>query len=313
MNNENSISENSLGEAPMPPVKKDKLDTYLDGVKALPPTPSLMLRLMTLFKQANPDIDEVARLISRDPSLTSEVLKCCNSPRYRGEKSVSDMFEAIARLGFYEVYRIVMMISATRTISLDNIESVLAVEALCRHSMATAVASGVVAKAVGEDFDAAFIAGLLHDVGKIVLASAEGMRYRSLLQQFKTQGGAIAKAEKQHFGFDHAEIGGRLLDRWGLAPEIFIAVRYHHDVAGAVAASQLTAVVALADMIANGWEKRSATDPVSMENVATAVGVLNLDPEAVTALMTQVHEQLKLEADLLMSSSRGKPAPAAKK
>jgi putative nucleotidyltransferase with HDIG domain len=190
---------------------------------------------------------------------------------------------------------------------------VLVVEALCRHSKATAVAASVVAKATGEDSDAAFIAGLLHDIGKIVLASAEGMRYRMLFQKFKTSGGSISQSEKEDFGFDHSEIGGRLLDRWGLAPEIVIAVRYHHDVAAAVASAELTAVVTLADMIANGWEKRSASDPASLNNFTKAIEALNLDADAVAAITVQVDDQLKLEAALLATPTKGKSTPPAAK
>jgi putative nucleotidyltransferase with HDIG domain len=293
----------AAGKAPA----KDNLDAYLDRVKTLPPTPSLMIKLMALFKEANPDIDHVATLISHDPSLTSEVLKTCNSARYCGEKPVSGMFEAIARLGFYEVYRIVMMISATRTISVENIESVLAVESLCRHSMATAVAASVLAKNVGEPADAAFIAGLFHDVGKIVLASAEGSRYAAVFRQWKTSGASITAAEKQQFGFDHSEVGGRLVDRWGFPFETVIAVQFHHHVADAVAASELTAIVALADMISNGWEKRSASDPASLDNIANAVAILNFTPEKMAEVIGQVHEQLKVDAGLVMN------APAKKK
>lgn len=195
----------------------DKLGAYIDCIKTLPPTPSLMLKLLVLFKESSPEVEEVMSLVTRDPAITLEILRICNSARFRGEQKVSDLFEAITRLGMQEIYRIIMMISATSTISLSNVDTVLEVEALCRHSKATAMAAAVVAKSAGEGENPAFIAGLLHDIGKIALASADGVRYRSRpwTGRHDVPSSSLSDWETKNFGFHHGEVGGRLLERWG--------------------------------------------------------------------------------------------------
>ena len=273
--------------------KKNNVETYINQIECLPAAPSHMLRMLAIFKEPDPDIDEVVKLVSRDPSLTTQVMKLCNSARFRGETSVTDMFEAISRLGFYEVYRVVMMVSAKHTISLENIESVLEVEALCRHSMATGVAAGVVAKTVGAAADFAFIAGLLHDVGKIALASEEGTSYGRLFRNLKGEGKSLCAAEKDHFGFDHSEVGSALLNRWGMPPEVVQAVKYHHHLEEADDSAQLTGSVALADLLANHVEKKSAADLAGTEDFAQAVAVLKLAPEAVTGVIAEVNYNIK--------------------
>jgi putative nucleotidyltransferase with HDIG domain len=275
---------------------QDKLGAYIDRIKSLPPTPSLMLKLLALFKESSPDVEEVISLARRDPALTIEVLRICNGARFRGEQNVSDMFEAVTRLGLQEIYRIIMMISATSTISLNNVDTVLEVEALCRHSKATAVAAGVVAKSAGEEESGAFIAGLLHDVGKIALASAEGVRYRSSTGRNELQGSSLSEWEKKNFGFDHGEVGGRLLERWGFPPEIALAVQYHHNLVEAGDSTRLASTVALADLLAHAAEKKTAIDASSRESIAKAASSLNLASEAVTALMQRVNEELKRDA-----------------
>jgi putative nucleotidyltransferase with HDIG domain len=275
---------------------RDKLDAYIDRIKSLPPTPSVMLKLLALFKEPSPDTEEVVSLSRRDPALTLEVLKICNSARYRGEENVTDMFEAVTRVGLQEVYRIVMMVSATSTISLNNVDTVLEVEALCRHSKATAVSAEVVAKAIGEQENTAFVAGLLHDIGKIALASAEGVRYRSSAVKNDLQGASLSEWEKKHFGFDHGEVGGRLLERWGFPQEIALAVQYHHNVARAGDPARLASTVAMADWLAHALEKKTATDASSQENLAKAASSLNLATEAVTILMGRVKEELGRDA-----------------
>jgi len=255
-----------------------------------------MLKLLALFKESSPDVEEVISLARRDPALTIEVLRICNGARFRGEQNVSDMFEAVTRLGLQEIYRIIMMISATSTISLNNVDTVLEVEALCRHSKATAVAAGVVAKSAGEEESGAFIAGLLHDVGKIALASAEGVRYRSSTGRNELQGSSLSEWEKKNFGFDHGEVGGRLLERWGFPPEIALAVQYHHNLVEAGDSTRLASTVALADLLAHAAEKKTAIDASSRESIAKAASSLNLASEAVTALMQRVNEELKRDA-----------------
>jgi putative nucleotidyltransferase with HDIG domain len=285
----------------------DKLDAYIDRIKVLPPRPSLMIKLLPLFKQPNPDLDEVVRLVSRDPALTTEILKLCNSAQFRGEKVVADISEASARLGFIELYRIIMMVSATRTISLDNIESVLELEALCRHAIATALAAAVIARAVGEAEDSAFVAGLLHDVGKIALASAQGVSYKNLAREVARHGGSLSEAEKKNFGFDHSEVGSRLLERWGFPPEVVAVVRYHHNVAEAGEFQRLTATVDLANQFAKDEEKKPATSAGSAANNSKAIAILNLDPALFSTITEQVRAALKRDAGAFMAAPRNAP------
>ena len=237
--------------------------------------------------------------MSRDPALTTEVMKLCNSVRFRGELPVTDMSEATARLGFSEVYRVIMMTSASRTISLENVETVLEVEALCRHSVATAVAAETIARTTGEVADAAFMAGLLHDVGKIALASAHGVSYKTMAFEVKKQGSSLSEMEKRNFSFDHSEVGSRLLDRWGFPPEVVGAVCHHHHVAEAGEFVRLTATVALGDALAREEEKSQAGDARSVENRARAIAILQLDPERLAGVMDQARESLKRDAELL--------------
>ncbi len=258
-----------------------------------------MIQLVVLLKESSPDIEEVVKLLSRDPSLTIEVLKLCNSACFRGEQVVDNMFEATTRLGFSEIARVIMTTSATRTISLANVQSVLEVEALCRHSIATAVAAGAIAKSTGEAADSAFLAGLLHDVGKIALASAHGVGYQSLNRQVKIEGGSLSERERKSFGFDHTEVGSRLLERWGIPSDVSLAVRHHHSLAEASLSGRLSATVLLGDVIAHDAEMKSPWDVARREQIYIAAGLLGLAPARLTAVMDQAHEALKRDAELL--------------
>ncbi len=261
------------------------LDVYLNGIQHLPPTPAVMVKLLRIFKQAEPDLDEVVKLISHDPSLTAEVLKRCNSAYFAGENSVTDIFEAISRLGFYEVYRAVVLISGVRTMSLQTIAAGVRVEELWHHSLATGVAAEVIAREIRESEVAAFTAGLLHDVGKLVLASAEGRKYGTLTQLADAEGASLVELERKVFGFDHSEIGARLLERWRLPAEVVAPIRHHHNLAGAGEHARLTATLALADTIANQLEEPAAQKAGGLTPCAEAAGFLYLTPASVAAII----------------------------
>ena len=207
---------------------KDKLDDFIDGVEHLPPSPRALVRLLELFKQPHQDVHEIVRLLTHDPSFTVEVLKRCNSAYFTGAKPADDMFEAVTRLGLQEIYSIVLAMFAMSAILKDGAGANSHVEILWRHSVAVAVAAGVIAEETREDHATAFTAGLLHDIGKVVLVSANKDRYAQAVLDAGLFRRPILATEKHLFGFDHCEVGARLLIRWELPPNIVAAVRHHH-------------------------------------------------------------------------------------
>src|ERR1035441_2907787 len=91
------------------------LDQYLDRVQNLPPAPTVAIQLLDLFSDPDRDIDRIVELISHDPSLTAATLKRCNSGALCGVEPASDMFDAVSRLGLYEVYCIVIGLTTSQT------------------------------------------------------------------------------------------------------------------------------------------------------------------------------------------------------
>jgi len=278
---------------------KDKLDQYIDSVRHLPPAPDVMVQLIALFKQPDHDIDQVVHLISHDPSLTAEMLKRCNSSFFGGDEPAANMFEAVLRLGFYEAYRIVLAMSSLQAMSLPEINSVLSVEALWQHSAATAAVAGLVAGRMHESEGVAFTAGLLHDVGKIIFASQEGEGYCRLMRSAEASGLSLDEAEKEAYGFDHGEVGARLLTRWGLTSDIVLPVGHHHHLAGAEPCARLAATVNLADGMAHCLDESPSAAPVISPRNAEAMAVLQLAPEDLPALWQQAQEAIQQARGLM--------------
>lgn len=231
----------------------DKVDQYIESVTQLPPAPTLLVELLELFKDADRDVDRVVELVSLDPSITAEILRRCNSAFLGGSEPASDMFEAVSRLGFYEVYTVVAAMFGASAKAIPGAAEAVDVSMLWRHSVTTAVAASVVAEEIGEQTGPAFTSGLLHDIGKLIFASVERARYGRLISSTSAASIGLAGAERGAYGTDHAEIGGRLLAKWNLPTEVCSAIQFHHTptAEGAEPFQRSAAAVCLGDWIAH--------------------------------------------------------------
>ena len=256
--------------------EKDKLDCYLDKVEWLPPAPSLMVKLISLVRQPDRDPSEIVQLMKHDPAVTAEVLHRCNSPVYGEEEPVTDLEEALFRLGFLEVYRITVALFSLRTISAARAAHSMQVEALWRHSAITAIIGGTIARELGESEGITFTAGLLHDVGKIVLAMAEKARYADLQREYGASGIPIHEAEKAAFGFSHSEVGALLLHRWGIPDEVTMPVFSHHDAFWTGPHERAAAIVYLANLMAHHSEPAIPGQLVELPDAGHALELLSL-------------------------------------
>ncbi|MGC3989145.1 MAG: HDOD domain-containing protein [Chthoniobacteraceae bacterium] len=155
----------------------EHLEAYLDKLEYLPPVPTLVLELMSLFNQPDRDANRMVELISHDPAVTAEVLKRCNSVLVRGSEPISNMFEAVFRLGFQEIYFIVVAMFGAQVVETASSTAFFDVQAVWKHSIVTAIAAQVMAEKTRADESLAFTAGILHDVGKVILALSDNPDY----------------------------------------------------------------------------------------------------------------------------------------
>jgi putative nucleotidyltransferase with HDIG domain len=272
---------------------------YLDGVTSLPPAPTLVTELLTLFRDPDRDVDKVVQLISYEPSLTAQILRTCRSTFYAGEQPPGDIFEAVTRVGFYQVYCLVVSLFGAKTKAMAGADKGVNVDQLWRHSVAVAVAASIVAEEAGQTRAVAFTAGLLHDIGKLVLASKEKETYAKLIQRSKKERVLLTELERSVWLLDHAELGGELMGRWRLPPEIVAAVRYHHELGAAAPFEQLTAAVQIGDMLAHQLFAEDLAETDVLAPSTAALQILHLRPEDLPGLQAKAQSEMEKVKDLL--------------
>ena len=276
----------------------DKVDQYIESVTQLPPALTLLVELLGLFKDPDRDVDRVVELVSLDPSITAEILRRCNSAFLGGGEPASDMFEAVSRLGFYEVYTVVVAMFGARTKAIPGAADAVDVSSLWRHSVTTAVAASVVAEEIGEQPGPAFTAGLLHDIGKLIFASVERAGYGQLLNSSSAASTSLVGAERGAYGTDHAEIGGRLLAKWNLPPEVCSAIEFHHSPTADTAEpfQRSAAAVCLGDWIAHHLNE---PEPSLGREQGLAVCLLELKADTIKLMFARTEKGLERVQGLL--------------
>jgi putative nucleotidyltransferase with HDIG domain len=195
----------------------------------IPPAFELIPRLLMLLEDADVNCEIVADMIKVDVGLTADVLRVANSTAFGTTGSIATLEEAICRVGMKEIIRIVIRLLGTAVLMSETTLGFHRCD-LWRHSLAAAIATQVVAKRAGfASPEVAYTTGLLHDVGKVILASATGIQYFTIMERCALSNRIVYCAEREAFDTDHAEIGAELLEHWGFSNELVRAVRSHHS------------------------------------------------------------------------------------
>lgn len=207
------------------------LKEVISQIEALPSLPSLYNKIMEKVQSRRASTKEVGEIISGDMGMTAKILKLVNSAFFGLPRYISNPIQAVILLGLETIKSLALSIHVFSQFDQTKLEA-LSIRVLWDHS----VAVGALAKrlAVAESaeqnaVDDAFIAGLLHDVGKLILAGNLPEEYDSALALAVGDGIEQSEAERKVFGATHAEVGAYLLGLWGLPDPIVVATAFHHS------------------------------------------------------------------------------------
>ena len=229
---------------------RKRIDDYIADADFLPPAFQLLPRLLLLLDDLESSAETLAEVVRVDPGLTADILRVCNSAAYAHTYRAETIQDAILRLGFVEVHRIVMTVIASSALKSPHEAYAMHEADLWKHSLACAVSSKEVVQGSGIDPEVAYTTSLLHDVGKAVLANAVPEQFTAATAAAREKGQPLFETERALFQTEHATIGARLLHRWGFPANICAAVQFHHNPAAAGDHVRLASCVYLANILA---------------------------------------------------------------
>jgi HD-like signal output (HDOD) protein/CheY-like chemotaxis protein len=208
----------------------DRLRALLSQMNSLPVLPSLYDELLEELESPDASVKAVERIVSQDIGMSAKVLQLVNSAFFGVRQHVSSPSQAVALLGLDTVKALVLSINVFSEFQGMRAQG-LSLDALWRHSVNVAGFAKTIAraeKAGSKTADHAFVAGLLHDVGKLVFATKLPAEYAETLALAAKNGNTLYEAERERFGATHAELGAYLLGLWGFSDPIVEAIAFHH-------------------------------------------------------------------------------------
>lgn len=270
-------------------------DHLIEQVGELPPVSEAALKLLKLLGSPDHDLSEVVRAVQYDAILTAKVLRACNSA-YRGVREpIASIEQAALHIGQQEILHLVLALNVGGTLNRSLGGYAVGESELWKHALTTALAAEHLAQqGTGHQFEApvAYTAGLLHDIGKVVMNRVLTPEAQAAVRaQIKDSGSSRTEAERNVIGTDHAEVGALLLTRWKLPDAIVEAVANHHA-PPIIQPAPLSAVIHIANCVAHTVGSAPGWDGYAMrvdEHVASNLG---LDAGGLEQVMIAVHLSL---------------------
>jgi putative nucleotidyltransferase with HDIG domain len=222
----------------------------LNKVEDLPPLPAVAAKVMGMAEDDRTSAMDLAQVLATDQALTAKLIRISNSAYYGFARRISTVREAVVMLGFKQVRQVSVGASMMNAFKRNGFDDGFDLDLFWGHSVAVAVASEAIAKKnLGAKPEDAFTAGILHDIGRLVLRQVMPQEFAHAVALAKAGECPLHEAELFATGFAHDEIGQALGERWKFPGHLVDAVRCHHDDSLSAAADGLAGVVAEANRL----------------------------------------------------------------
>lgn len=273
----------------------EKAVKWINQVKGLVSPPDICITVFEMIESQSTTAKQLGDTISRDPNLTARLLKIVNSPYYNFRSRIDTVSRAITIIGIRELSSLVLAVSAVKTFTKIPNELVN-IDTFWRHSIYTALIARELAKRCDVLHpERLFVAGILHDIGSLIIYNRIPDVARALLVQAGGSESALYELEKSMIDTSHAHIGGLLLESWMLPRALRDAIAYHHEPQLCETAPIEASIVHIAETLANMSLIGSFSSDICVDETISPLAwkALQLDPETVDmdALMGVTEEQ----------------------
>lgn len=283
-------------------IRQNRIQTLrqvTEKIIGLPTLPTIVTQLIALVGDPKSSARQLAKLISTDQALTAKILKVANSAFYGFPRKIATIQLAIVVLGFEAVKNLGLSVAVLKRFSSGKEHRLFDRQRFWGHAIASAVAGQMLAKRFNYKVEAeAFVCGILHDIGKLILVEYFPNQFSEALEKAQTESLTIAEAEEQTLGVTHADIGGWLAEKWNLPQALVETIAYHHNPSGLENPEELLLLVHLANALVRhrGIGNSGDSQPARLDAMVAGVfkGGKDLSDEA---LLDHLGEGLDAELD----------------
>jgi len=269
------------------------IEELVASTSELAALPNTTVRLLEVLDDPSAEATKVLEVIGKDPSLTANLLKLCNSAYYGVRRRIGSVREALVLLGNQTVVSLAFATSMGDIIRRPLTSYGLAKHELWHHALGTALGAAYFFSAQGQQrsHERAFTGALMHDIGKLLID-------RALCDLGQTLRGGegeedLIEMEREVLGFDHATVGAALADAWNFPPDLVAVIRWHHEPAAAQSDGELVRAVTAANLLATHLGFNGGGKALEFEDLAAELGALGYDMALVTEAAAKVPEDLR--------------------
>ncbi len=270
-------------------------DRELDeAIARVSPIPQIALRIIRLIRKGDYSVKELEPEIWIDQVIAARVLRLCNSVLVSSRQQIDSIDRALVLLGENQLLELIVTAAVETFYQQHEGGYALMRGGLYRHSLYVANASKIIADRVGRVApETAYTAGLLHDIGKVVLDQYFARSLPLFYRSYPLQNGDFSTLEREAIGIDHQQIGKRLADQWNLPRTLAEAIRFHHYPEEAEKHRDLAHIVYLADLLTSWFVAGVERELINTHTLVERLAQLGLTPAQLPAIIDTIPWQIQ--------------------
>jgi len=264
----------------------------VENINTLPTVPGVLKRLSVVLEKPRITIVEISAFISSDPALTTKILKMVNSAIYGFPGRIASVSHATMLLGLNVIKGLLLGVSVFELMQKT-------MNGLYEHSLGCAIASRIIAQKKGlKEPEEVSVAGLLHDIGKVILALEYPAEYQAAINEAQAKNISIYDAENIQFNATHANVGSWLAEKWRFPRNLIEVIECHHRPALAKNAPLETAIVHIADLLVRARGFGFAGEIFVPEVNTIAYELLKLSESDIKDVLKEMEENMESAEDI---------------
>lgn len=264
----------------------------VENINTLPTVPSVLKRLSAVIEKPRITVVEISAFISNDPALTTKVLKMVNSAIYGFPGRIASVSHATMLLGLNVIKGLLLGVSVFELMQKT-------MSGLYEHSLACAIASRVIAQKKNlKEPEEVSVAGLLHDIGKVILTLEFAQEYENAMKEAQEKKISMFEAEKNQFNATHADVGGWLAEKWRFPRNLIEVIEFHHRPTLAKNAPMETAIVHMADLLVRARGFGYAGENFVPEVNPVAYELLKLSDQDIKDVLREMEDNMEAAEDI---------------
>jgi putative nucleotidyltransferase with HDIG domain len=283
-----------------PAADRDEILQQLKDIRDLPTLPAVFVRIIKALRNPNASVKDIAGVVEADQAITMKILRLINSSFYGLSRSVDSVHQAIVLLGANTLKNVVISASVFKALGSQGTDHSFDREAFWQHS----IGCGMIARFLGNRTghgreEEGFIAGIIHDIGKVVLDQYFHDNLTQVVKEVATRKISFYQAETETLGISHAEIGAYLAETWSLPQKLVEVIASHHQLGSPANHGPLVALVCISDMVARQYGVGSGGDPLVPQFDQGVWNKIGLKPGDLTGWDKEIRTEIEKGKELL--------------